>query len=792
MKRARDAAPGNVRRRRLDRARAGALAVIALAFALRVYRLADANVWWDEGWTVWLAGHDLGWIALRTASDEHPPLHYWLMHGWQLMFGTTAATGRFFSVLFGVLAVAVLYRLGKAIGGARLGLLAAGLLALARFQVWWSQDIKNYTLSAFFAWASVWFVWQWLFGKGRGRGAWVGYVACAALALYSHYLGALVVLASNLFVVIVLLARWRRGERSLGPWVRWALAQAAVFALFAPWGYVYLQNGATWTAAPAFDFLLFLRLAATVLALGVTTFIENYTWVVLALVGVAALAVGWVAQGRGVGAQGGREAAAWGAVYAWVILLVPPVLIYALSLTPAALFAPKIQARYLMMLAPAFALALALGILWMAQLGRGDARRFARVGALALAALVAGAQLFTLGEYYGARRLRDEYSTAMQVVNHFRLPGDALVLNTDQEWPTALYYLNEPMDWVGVPNGTAVDEAGAARVVAQLGAPHAVWVLTIPDALQKDPARLVERKLEQRWPKQFEQTFDDKRLTLYADAVRNVKDVSAATFAPQVTRDVALDGQLALVGQDLPVREVEPGDVVRVVTYWRAQDLATVNLRLETAGGNAVANASVPVSIGARERAEGDLQVPPGTSPQTLRVVAQARLATVMLGELQVVPRAVSTAAAVAPRTLANDRFGRSIRLVGLSVDRTELRAGEALPVTLFWQTDSPVGISYTVFVHLLGAQYNSARGNFLWGQVDRLPLAGQLPTTAWPPGETLDDAYAVPLDAGAPPGLYKVEVGLYEAATGERLRVTDANGQDLGDALIVGQVTVR
>ncbi|MBI4674105.1 MAG: glycosyltransferase family 39 protein, partial [Chloroflexi bacterium] len=249
--------------------------IVALAFFARVHRLADKNIWWDEGWTVWMAQHDWVWIALRTARDEHPPLHYWLMNLWQGVFGPAALTGRFFSLAFGVLGVALLYRIGKEIGGARLGLLAALFLALARFQIWWSQDIKNYTLSAFFAWASVWFVWRmadsgWQIADGRWRmadGGWlyaIGYTLSAALALFSHYLAALILLANNVFVGIILLAQWRAGKNPLPLFLKWSAAQIAVVILLAPWLYLYLQNGATWTAAPTFDFALFLRLAATV------------------------------------------------------------------------------------------------------------------------------------------------------------------------------------------------------------------------------------------------------------------------------------------------------------------------------------------------------------------------------------------------------------------------------------------------------------------------------------------------------------------------------------------------
>lgn len=785
----------------------GAIAIIALAFCLRVYRLGDKNIWWDEGWTVWLAQHDFSWIALRTASDEHPPLHYWLMHVWQTALGTDAFTGRFVSLAFGVMLVAVIYRLARDMGGVRLGLLAGLFFALTRFTVWWSQDIKNYTLSAFFAWASVWFTWQLAqddthpteTGRRISRRDWLllaGYTLSASLALYSHYLAALIVIANNLFVGIILLYRLRAGNKPFALFLKWCLAQIAVLVLFLPWLAVYLQNGATWSAAPPFNFSLFLRLAATVLNLGVTTYIENYTWIVLAFLAIAALSLGWFFR-RPLSPVPGEAShpsspvvrpSSSAALYMLLIALFPPALIYILSLTPAAIFAPKIQARYLMMLTPAVSILLALGVLFVADTFR---TRPGRLAAAAMVLFIVAAQLYTLDDYYGDRYLRDEYATLSQVLNNFGAEGDAIVLNTDQEWPTFLYYLKRPFDWQGVPNGIPVDAAAARRLASAALQHRAVWVVTIPDALQYDPTRLVEQAIAERLPKQYEQTFGDKRLALYADTLRNVKDAAGKNFSPLAARNDTFDERLKLVGVDLPVREAMAGDVVHVVTYWEAQDLATINLALETLGGEIVARTGVPISIGAHERAQGDLQVPPDLNAQELRVVAQARLNTLPIGTLRVLSRAgVNTGAVDAAMETRGERFGEHVRLKGTSAPQANLRAGDDLPITLFWQTDAPLPASYTVFVHLLGEQYNPARNNLLWGQVDRLPLDGKLPTTAWVPNQTIADAYRFKIDDHAPAGSYKIELGMYDAS-GTRLRVYNANGTDIGDALIVGQVNL-
>jgi hypothetical protein len=125
--------------------------------------------------------------------------------------------------------------------------------------------------------------------------------------------------------------------------------------LFAPWLVLYLQNAQAWSAAPAFDFGLFLKLIATALPLGVTTNIDDYAGLTVGFTTLAALGIATVIASD----QGERGNPM---VLYVLILLFPPILIYALSLTPVSFFAPKIQARYLLILYPAYAILIALGV----------------------------------------------------------------------------------------------------------------------------------------------------------------------------------------------------------------------------------------------------------------------------------------------------------------------------------------------------------------------------------------------------------------------------------------------
>lgn len=114
------------------------------------------------------------------------------------------------------------------------------------------------------------------------------------------------------------------------------------------------------------------------------------------------------------------------------------------------------------------------------------------------------------------------------------------------------------------------------------------------------------------------------------------------------------------------------------------------------------------------------------------------------------------------------------------------------MDLTLYWQADAPLTARYKTFTHVLGEVWNAANGNFIWGQVDGEPVEGQAPTTTWMPGAIIADRYRIPVAADAPPGSYRLEVGLYGLVDGLRLPVLDAAGQPLGDALTLGTVRVN
>jgi hypothetical protein len=132
------------------------------------------------------------------------------------------------------------------------------------------------------------------------------------------------------------------------------------------------------------------------------------------------------------------------------------------------------------------------------------------------------------------------------------------------------------------------------------------------------------------------------------------------------------------------------------------------------------------------------------------------------------------------PYPLQRD-FGGLVGLHGYDLSDLTVQPGTSLTVTLFWQRERHTGTSYTVFVHLLDAAETR-----VWGQRDTIPRDGAYPLPEWLAGEVVVDTYTIDVPTETPPGVYKIEVGLYDAATGQRVPVLAADGSLAGDRVVL------
>jgi uncharacterized membrane protein len=217
--------------------------------------LGEHSLWVDELFSIRYARLS-PWALLAdvAANDNHPPLYYLLLHVWVLLFGESEFAVRSLSVIFGVLTVAVVYRFGTALYDERTGVLAAFVLAIASFSIYWSQEARMYSLLPLLAAVSVYHLWRLMHGAGGGHV--VGYLVATAALLYTQSYGLFIVAAQNSYLLMLWLLGAHR-ELKLRP-KRWIGLQLGVALLFLPWLIVLisrvsqLQTEGFWIERPTF------------------------------------------------------------------------------------------------------------------------------------------------------------------------------------------------------------------------------------------------------------------------------------------------------------------------------------------------------------------------------------------------------------------------------------------------------------------------------------------------------------------------------------------------------------
>jgi hypothetical protein len=130
------------------------------AAALRLHGVVKFPEWPDEIFTVW--NTQGSFTDLLTHLDPYwPPLHAYIVWGWRHLAGESLEVQRVLSMLFGLLALALIYRVALRLNSAA-ALPAALAYAVMGYAVFTGVDVRGYTLLLVFLPLAVWQTQRWL------------------------------------------------------------------------------------------------------------------------------------------------------------------------------------------------------------------------------------------------------------------------------------------------------------------------------------------------------------------------------------------------------------------------------------------------------------------------------------------------------------------------------------------------------------------------------------------------------------------------------------------------------
>ncbi|MFO7992137.1 MAG: glycosyltransferase family 39 protein [Thermoplasmata archaeon] len=200
--------------------------LLGVSFVLRIYNLSGESLWLDEIYSLERAKLSLTQIY----EVSYRPLYFFFLHFWLRIFGTSELALRIPGVIFGVLSVFVLYKIGKLLFDERIGLLSALILALSQFHVWQSQEVRMYSMLAFFSALSM-FYFLIMVKKEWSRLRAAGYLISSVLLFYTHPFGIFIIVAQNTFLFTFVMSKESKIKPSIKKWV---MLQTVLFASFIP------------------------------------------------------------------------------------------------------------------------------------------------------------------------------------------------------------------------------------------------------------------------------------------------------------------------------------------------------------------------------------------------------------------------------------------------------------------------------------------------------------------------------------------------------------------------------
>jgi mannosyltransferase len=795
------------------------LVITLLALALRLYHLEAQSLWYDEGVSVYLARMSLPQLTAWTADDIQPPLYYYLLHFWLLLFGQSSSefVVRFPSLFFGMLTVPLMYRMGRHLFGAMAGLLAVFLAAISPLYLWYSQETRMYTMLTFLCLLSSYLLLKVLERRQSPYLLWLAFAAANVAAAYTHYFAFFVMAFQGIYLVA-----WSRKARSLdsSPFaIRHLLldmqlllqglaAFAAIALAYLPWVpfvlYRYQADISYWQGTLKLNEVL--RKTLISFSLGETIIEEvgaklAVGYGVIALIALIAIA----SSGRDTDHKSPSSIlhSPSSILFLLLYLLLPIALIITLSYR-----IPKFSSRYLMLSSPAFILIISGGLTTPLQWGEKWKKPSAicyLLSATCLLFILTTSAYADYNNYFNIHFTKADFRGVARRIEEHIGPDETVILTSGHMYPVFTYYYRDH-NWYPIPAERTLSTEHtlnfslAADLNRALAGKSGVWVVLWQDEVV-DPNGFLLMMLEDKGKLLEAEDLWHVRLRHFA-----LPEGVHFSSQPDIQHptEINFEGRIKLLGYDSRFTI----DDSRFTLYWQAEqqldDDYKVSLRLRDEEGHywgrldrrpaAYLYPTTRWKVGELLFGRYALPVLPGTPPgqYQLEVVLYsetrpegldvvdadgvARGTSAVIGTVTV-PKAEQTPSKEElgiSQPLEAD-FGGRIALLGYELGQTAVQPGDSLYLMLFWQALVDVDEDYSLTVAVVDED-----GKVV-GEERFSPLVRAYPTSRWVASEVWRGQYDFTVPIEAQPGQARLQIGL-----------VDQSGRALGESVSLASLEVQ
>ncbi len=159
--------------------------ILIIGLLLRINFLNQHDIWFDEAFSFFVAKSSLHDLLTATAADNNPPFYYLLLHSWMDIFGTGMISLRAPSLIFGVLSIAIFFKLTDKLFNSKIAIFSSSIFTLSPLMIYYSTEARMYSLIVFLGLVST-YSWISLLKKQSIHTSLI-FLLSFTLALYTHY-----------------------------------------------------------------------------------------------------------------------------------------------------------------------------------------------------------------------------------------------------------------------------------------------------------------------------------------------------------------------------------------------------------------------------------------------------------------------------------------------------------------------------------------------------------------------------------------------------------------------------
>jgi mannosyltransferase len=178
------------------------MALILFNLVLKFLFINNNPIAGDEPFSIYHGLTNVKSIIDLMKLENNPPVHFIILHYWIKLFGISAFSVRFLSVIFSTLIVWVLFEIGKRFLSIRIGVTASLLYSFSNLNLLLAHEARVYSLFGLLTVVSMYFFLA-ICNKKMALSYFILLFITNCLLVYSHYFGSFVIAVQAIAVFII-------------------------------------------------------------------------------------------------------------------------------------------------------------------------------------------------------------------------------------------------------------------------------------------------------------------------------------------------------------------------------------------------------------------------------------------------------------------------------------------------------------------------------------------------------------------------------------------------------------